>query len=314
MNRINVGIIGFGNIGRKRLYYLRKIKNFNIKIIYVCDKNFEYSFKKNNINFINKWEKIDLLKLDILIVSTPTFISEKILPKLVGKIPILVDKPGTINLQKLKKLTNISNKLFKLFKIGYNLRYDDGITYVKKLLDTKKIGKIYHLKITYTNGTALTNTNKVGSLIDMGSHSINLLQWLLNKDNLKIKYNTLQKNEFMKRKLNDNGFINFKLDNIICFVHHGFCNWKNKFELEIVGSKGYIQVDSLAKWNKQKIILGKRTLPSGSPKIKVKTFSKDNSWMNEMKFVFKNLNNKKLLKKINNEGLNTLKIINLLKK
>ena len=109
----------------------------------------------------------------------------------------------------------------------------------------------------------MTNTNKVGSLIDMGSHSINLIQWLLKNDNLKIEYDNLQKKIFMKKKINDNGFINFKLNKIICFLHHGFCNWKNKFELEIIGSKGYIQVESLAKWNKQKIILGKRTFPSG---------------------------------------------------
>ena len=64
---------------------------------------------------------------------------------------------------------------------------------------------------------------------------------------------------------------------------------------------------------KTKIIFGKRTLPSGIPKVKVKTFSKDNSWINEMKFVFNNLNNKNI-KKINYEGLSTLKIINLLKK
>lgn len=314
MNKINVGIIGFGNVGKKRFYYLKRIKEFNIKIIYICDKVFKSSFKKKNITYINNWKKIDIFKIDILIISTPTKISEQILPKLIGKVPILVDKPGTTNLLKMRQLIDKSNKFSKLFKIGYNLRHDDGLSYVKKLLDKKKIGKIYHLKITYANGAALTNTNNVGSLIDMGSHSINLVQWLLNEDNLKIKYNVFQKNEFIKRKLEDNGFVNFEFKNIICFVHHGFCNWKNKFELEIIGSKGYIQVESLAKWKKQKIIFGKRTLPSGIPKVKVKTFSKDNSWINEMMFVFNNLNNKKLLKKINYEGLSTLKIINLLKK
>ena len=57
----------------------------------------------------------------------------------------------------------------------------------------------------------------------------------------------------------------------------------------------------------------KKNFSKWSSKLRVKTFSKDNSWINEMRFIFKNLHNKKLLKRVNNEGLNTLKIINLLK-
>ena len=60
MNKINVGIIGFGNVGKKRFYYLKKIKEFNIKIIYICDKVFKNSFKKKNIAYINNWKKIDI--------------------------------------------------------------------------------------------------------------------------------------------------------------------------------------------------------------------------------------------------------------
>ena len=35
----------------------------------------------------------------------------------------------------------------------------------------------------------------------MGAHSINLIQWLLDVNNLDIKYRLSQKNEFMKNKL-----------------------------------------------------------------------------------------------------------------
>ena len=31
-------------------------------------------------------------------------------------------------------------------------------------------------------------------------------------------------------------------------MQFGFCSWKNTFELELVGSKGYIKVDGLPKW------------------------------------------------------------------
>ena len=46
----------------------------------------------------------------------------------------------------------------------------------------------------------------------------------------------------------DNGFILFDIDKIIGVIHHGFCNWKNQFKLEIYGSKGFLKVSSLSKW------------------------------------------------------------------
>lgn len=313
MKNLKVGIIGYGNIGKKRHKNLNKIKKYNIDLKFICETNYNKNSFKLNQNLISDWKKINPLELDLIIICTPTKITEKILPFLVGKTNLLVEKPGTTNLKKMGLYSKLSTKNNKIFKIGYNLRYDDGLNYAKKLIDNNKIGKIYHLKITYCNGASLTNSNRVGSLIDMGAHSINLIQWLLKNTKLDIKNNIIQKNEFMNKKMVDNGFISFICNKTICFMHHGFCNWKNKFDLEIIGNRGLIQIDSLAKWGYQKISHGKRVLPSGKPNLSTKIFKKDNSWFYELNFVLDSIGNKKRLKQINNEGFETLKIIKLLK-
>ena len=43
-----------------------------------------------------------------------------------------------------------------------------------------------------------------------------------------------QKNEFSKAHF-DNGFATLKIKNILISLHHGFCNWKNIFSLEVYG-------------------------------------------------------------------------------
>ncbi len=309
MKNFKIGIIGYGNIGQKRHKNLKKIKKYKISLKFVCELNQHKTSKKNIKNRINNWKKINPLNYDLIIICTPTKVMEKILPFFVGKTNLLVEKPGTINLKKMKYYSKLSTVNNKIFKVGYNLRYDDGLNYAKNLLNSGKIGKIYHLKLTYSNGATLTNSNKVGSLIDMGAHSINLIQWLLDVNNLDIKYRLSQKNEFMKKQIIDNGFVCFIYQKIICLMHHGFCNWKNKFELEIIGSKGLIQVVSLPKWSFQEVIYGKRVFPSGKPKLYKKIFKKDNSWLNEINFVLDRIDREKNLKLINNEGLNTLKVI-----
>ena len=93
-------------------------------------------------------------------------------------------------------------------------------------------------------------------------------------------------------------------------MHHGFCTWKNKFNLEISGSKGYIAVNSLSKWRNQKVNLGLRKYPSGIPLIKEWSFDHDNSWKNELLFVIKKIVSRDFdYASVNKEGYNTLKLI-----
>lgn len=303
-----VGIIGFGNIGLKRYQALKKIKNFNINVVYIVDKVRPKNLN-NKISFFKNWRDVIAIDVDIVIISTPSRYSKQIVNNFCDKYNVLVEKPLSHKIGEIKKFIKKSNKNKKILKVGYNLRFDDGLTKVKELLNKKKIGELYYIKISYANGAAKTNSNKIGSLLDMGTHSINLLIWLTNFKNFKVIKSVSQKNEFLKKTKTDNGFILLKAKKIQAFIHHGFCTWKNNFNLEITGSKGLIRINSLSKWKDEKVTLGVRNFPDGKPKIKNWFFNEDNSWKNELIFVFNAINNKKNYKKINLESLNTINII-----
>jgi predicted dehydrogenase len=311
MKKISIGIIGLGNIGLKRLKAIQEISKF-AKINVICEKKIKKKYLK--INIINDYKKIVNYNLDLIIICTSTKITEKIYPYFVGKYHLLIEKPIELNINKLSKNIKKSNYMGKILKAGYNLRYDSGLRNIYKMLKEKLIGKIYYCKITYANGTAQTNTNNIGSIYDMASHSINLLMWLFNCTNLKLLSSFNQKNEFSKKHA-DNGFAIFKIKNILINLHHGFCNWKNVFLLEIYGKKGALIIKSLPKWNKQTIILHKRKLPSGIPITSSKKFIKDLSFKNEIIDIIKKLQKRKIenLKEINNEAYYTLKNTTLLK-
>ena len=306
---IKVGIIGFGNIGKKRFNALQAIRNYNIKTEFIVDKNKPKKIKKG-IEYFTNWKSIVSKNVDLIILSTPTEQSKKIIRNLCGKFHILVEKPLSNNPYEIKQIINKSNSKKKFLKVGYNLRFDDGLIKTKKLLQKNSIGKIYYLKIIYANGAAKTNTNKVGSLLDMGTHSINLLIWLTNNEKFRLIKSLSQKNEFFKKTKVDNGFLLLKHKNIHSFIHHGFCTWKNKFYVEISDSKGFIRINSLSKWKNEKVSFGARKLPDGKPTIKEWIFKKDNSWKNELLFVFNEIiKNKNNFKKFNLESYKTINII-----
>ena len=109
----------------------------------------------------------------------------------------MVEKPLSRNANFIKKLVNIQNKKKKLIKTGYNLRFDDGVL-LAKIFDSKKLGKIYYVKNTYANGAAKTNTNKVGSILDMASHSINLIEYFFKNKKIKLNYSKNTKERIFK--------------------------------------------------------------------------------------------------------------------
>ena len=309
MKKISVGIIGFGNIGKKRFDSLYKFKRLvDVKVI--CEKNkTKKSFK--NIEIIKDLKKLKNYNLDLIIICTPTDVSKKIYRQFVGKYHLLIEKPITLNLKELLQNIKKSINKKKILKAGYNLRYDAGLSYIKKILNSNFIGKKYYCKITYANGTAKSNTNNVGSIIDMASHSVNLLMWLFDSRNIRVIKSINQKNEFSKIHF-DNGFSILKIKNILINLHHGFCNWKNTFELEIYGQKGSLKVYSLPKWGTQVIISEKRVLPSGYPEKKIKRFHKDLSFKNELYYLLEIIFNDRsinqnLIKKVNYESYYTLR-------
>lgn len=312
-NKISIGIIGFGNIGKKRFEALIKLKNLaEVKVI--CDsKNIKSKFKK--IKFIKNINEIENFTLDLIIICTPTDVTKKIYGKFVGKYHLLIEKPITLNLRELKNNITKSLKKKKILQGGYNLKHDNGLIFLKKKLLSLKIGKIYYCNITYANGTAKTNTNNVGSVYDMASHSINLLMWLFDQKNIKVLSTSVQKNEF-SNIYPDNGFAILKFKKILINLHHGFCSWKNNFSLQIHGSLGSLKVSSLPKWGQQTIKYEKRIFPSGKPKVILKKFKNDFSFKNELNVLLNNIKNLNVfnIKKINHESLNTLRILNLLNK
>ena len=96
----------------------------------------------------------------------------------------MIEKPLGKNYSDSKYLTNLAYKKKLVLKTGFNLRFDDAINEVKKHIKKKKIGKIYFIKCTYVNGSVLTNKNKVGALSDIGSHSLNLIDYFIEKKSI----------------------------------------------------------------------------------------------------------------------------------
>ena len=273
---MKIAIIGCGNIGSKRVKSIQSFKKTKIDII-IGKKKIKQKIdrlgskiaKKIKAKYSTDINEVLKSNVNSVILSTqPNLFLSYATKVLNSKKNLLVEKPLGLNATEALKILNTAKKNKVYLKTGFNLRYDSGIQLAKKLVDLKKIGKIYFIKIDYVNGSVKTNKNNIGALSDIGSHSINLFEFFISK-NFNVINNMMQRNEYFK---DDNGFITLKSGNVIGQIHYSFVRWENKFYLEISGKKGSIIVDSLPKWGKQTVTLSKRVYPSGIPKKKKLVF------------------------------------------
>ncbi len=302
MKKINIGLIGCGIVGLRRINILPK--NFNL--VGCADPDIfskkNRNLQKSQIFLTTNWKKLLILKnIQAIIISTTHHLHSNIISECIKKkLHIFVEKPAGISDLKTKKLiVDLKKRKNLKIRVGFNHRYHPSFLKAKSLVEKNKIGKLTHLRAVYGHGGRLNYEKEWrfkkklsggGELIDKGSHLIDLSRLFLG--NLKVKFAHL-KTFFWKMKLEDNCFINLENNRgCVAFLHASCSEWKNKFIFEIFGKSGKIEINGLGKsYGKEVLIYYKMSKSMGIPKKKIFTFSQDPnySWRLELNEFYKDI-------------------------
>ena len=178
----NFLVIGYGSSGRRYSKIINKIKNK--KKIYIFSK------QKHNFYKIKDLKEIKKMKFDLVIICNEThkhYKTLKILDKYLNNSKILVEKPL---FSKMIKFTTKNNKVF----VGYNLRFDPIIEYLKKKLKREKVCYInlnclshlpsWRKNINYKKSYS-SDSRRGGGVTNDLSHEIDLADYLVGINKIK---------------------------------------------------------------------------------------------------------------------------------
>ncbi len=156
----NVVIIGLGNVGarnsviktlpqykRNHLEAILKFKELNlVKLVDKDPKSFnkinKYKFDKEL--FTSNLKELRSLKIDLIVISTPTSSHKKIISECMDLKPrlIICEKPLTEDIVDDHSIINmLQNKRIKLI-VNYQRRFESNFRQLKKILIRKEINKI----------------------------------------------------------------------------------------------------------------------------------------------------------------------------
>lgn len=214
-------------------------------------------------------ENVPLDSYDAALVCTPDDVKIEILTYLLNNCKhVLVEKPllSNDNLQ-LFRLAELSRSKRVNCYTAYNHRFEPHFVKMKELLDSKKIGNIYCVRMFYGNGTARLVRNSAwrdqgaGVLPDLGSHLLDTVLYWFGEPTAPFEVwsaNRFENQAFDHFSLGSNGSPVIQLEMTLL-------SWRNHFYADVFAEKGSAHIRSLCKWGPSTFTLRSRKLPSGRP-------------------------------------------------
>lgn len=216
-------------------------------------KNFA---QNNNLRYYQDYHQLLEEDIDaVIITSTNNMHADMAVAAAESGKNILIEKPISTNLEDAQKIIDSCKKNNVKLMVAFPVRYVPAVIRAKELIDNGEIGKI--IAINGTNHGQMPGgwfVNKAlsggGAVIDHTVHVADLMHWFLKSD-IKEVYAKIA-NLIYDIPVEDSGLLSMKFENDVYASldtswsrPESFPTWGD-VTLEIVGTKGSINVDAFA--------------------------------------------------------------------
>ena len=193
--KVKWGVIGACGIADRRTIPEGIIPAKNAKLVALMDID-EQRIKKvakkyGNVRYYTKEEDlIDDSEVEAVYIATPTYLHHKhVLMAAKAKKHILCEKPMAMNLREAQEMINVCRENKVKLTLDYMMRYHSYNRKIKEMIDDGKLGKLVMGRAQLTcwyppiKGAwrQEPELGGGGSLIDMGTHCIDLLEMFMGK-------------------------------------------------------------------------------------------------------------------------------------
>lgn len=260
MNKIKFAVIGCGHIGKRHAEMIQRNEESTLMALVDVKPKENLGIEQYDVPFFSSIEALlssDIIKdIDVINIASPNgFHSEHALLALDAKKHVVIEKPMALNKQDAEKVIFKALHVHKqVFAVMQN-RYSPPSIWIKELIDTEKLGKIFMVQLNcywnrddrYYKKDSWHGKKDLdgGTLFTQFSHFIDLMYWLfgdiMNVNSKFTNFNHSQLTEFKE----DSGIINFDFVNggIGC-MNFSTSIWDKNLEssMTIIGEKGSIKI------------------------------------------------------------------------
>jgi predicted dehydrogenase len=233
-NKIRIGVIGLGYLGKFHYQKYKENKLVNITSVVDTDKKNYSIVKEKGVLMFERYQDI-VDEVDAVSIVTPTVTHYKLAKYFLdNKIHVLLEKPMTESVAQAKKLNTIAKKNKCVLQIGHLEQFNPAIRQLRKNDCKPQFIEVHRL--CQFNPRA----NDVDVVLDLMIHDIDIVLSIVSKkiDSIEVSGKKILTN------LTDiaNVRIKFK-DNIVANLTASRISNKNERKMRIFSSNSYYSID-----------------------------------------------------------------------
>ncbi len=255
---VKFAILGFGHMGKRHAELIHQNELTELTAIIdpeLNSKDLHSSSGTSTFNNLTDFLHIDT-DTDIIVIATPNGLHAQhaALCLQAGK-NVLIEKPIALHVADVEMLFTLAKKTNKRIFEGWQLRFSPLMIILKKLLDEKKLGKIYWVQAdcfwsrgdSYYKGHPWHGTMKLdgGPLFTQFSHIVHILTWAFGPMELK-NTQRFKLNDQVKTEFEDSGILNLSTPNAeLVNLNYSTCSFEGSSNntLTIVAELGTIKIE-----------------------------------------------------------------------
>ena len=299
MDILNVGIAGFGIVGKRRLECLQA--EDGIKVTAVCDKDPEQfiGLSKDIKSYSNHLALLEE-DLDILFVCLPNNIAAEVTGYgLKNDLHVFCEKPPGRDMHDIEEVIKIEQSKPNLkLMYGFNHRYHESVIDALKIIHSNDLGKIINMRAVYGKSKLVTFNQPIwrsqrkiaggGVLLDQGIHMVDLMRLFGGNFN---QVHSFISNNFWNFDVEDNAYALMKTDDgVVGILHSSATQWRHRFHLDINLEKGSLILGGILSGTKSygaemlTEVVADPDNDGGDPREKITRYNSDPSWASEVNY------------------------------
>lgn len=293
--KLRTAIIGMGRMGKTR--YDAMLRHGGFEVVGICDV-LKARFEGYTVPTFIDWQEC-LLKLKpqaVFVCTVNKEIPDVVCAALQQGIAVFSEKPPGRSLADAERMRDVQERTNGILKFGFNHRYHNSIIEAKALINSKVLGDIVCVRGVYGKAGNPEFPNEWrndpsqsggGILLDQGIHMLDLMCYLTDSD-MQVLNSNVDNLVWKEMQTEDSAMATMRTDKgQLISLHSSAVQWKHKFDMDIICTKGYIALNGLLtstrSYGTESITYYKKDLETktgrlGKPKEYTMCFDEDSSW------------------------------------
>lgn len=297
MEKLKVGIAGFGVVGKRRKDCIDR--HPHLHVVAVCDRAFDgEGTLPDGIRYYQNYQCLLTEDLDVLIVClTNEIAAEVTIAGLVSGLHVFCEKPPGRNVEDIVRVI-AHERQYPALKLmyGFNHRYHESVQDSLCILRSGELGRVINMRGVYGKAKLITfnqpdwRTKREiaggGVLLDQGIHMVDLMR-LFGGDFTEV--HSFISNNHWGYDVEDNAYALMRTaDGVVGMLNSSATQWRHRFHLDINFERGSLILGGILSGTKS---YGAETLTvvradpdndRGDPKEQITRYNHDPSWDEEV--------------------------------